>query len=62
MQSVKITASLKEVRDKKVRVPVGTDVQKKKRVDVYCKDNNTLHQFIVKNFVIQKTCILINLA
>lgn len=63
---LKVNATSNEFRKMKrrgiLRVPIGTEVSKGRTVDVYCRDSNTLHQFLIKSFVINENHILVRMT
>ncbi|OJT66859.1 hypothetical protein [Bacillus licheniformis] len=60
---VKVNATAKEFysmrRKRQARFPIGIQVAKGKKVDVYCTQQNAFQQFVIKNFTILKNHILV---
>ncbi|KAF2427344.1 hypothetical protein ACFRGK_06365 [Bacillus subtilis] len=65
-QRIKVAASSNEIRKmmskRNMRVPLGTEISKGRRVEAFCTDSNTLHEFNIKSFIIKENHILVNLC
>ncbi|QAT68058.1 hypothetical protein EQZ20_24610 (plasmid) [Bacillus glycinifermentans] len=63
---VKVNATAKEFysmrKKKQARFPIGIQVAKGKKVDVYCAQKSAFQQFVIKNFIILKNHILVKFA
>ncbi|KDN91403.1 hypothetical protein ACJGE4_20550 (plasmid) [Bacillus velezensis] len=60
---VKVTATAKElnsmIHKRQARLPLGHQIAKGERVDVYCAQKSAFHQFVIKNFSIKNNHILV---
>ncbi|MED1738193.1 hypothetical protein P4U97_01415 [Bacillus swezeyi] len=60
---VKLNATAKEFytmrKKRQARFPIGIQVAKGKKVDVYCTQKNAFQQFVIKNFIILGNHILV---
>ncbi|MCY8151326.1 hypothetical protein [Bacillus paralicheniformis] len=60
---VKVNATAKEfysmTTKRQARLPIGIQVAKGKKVDVYCTQKSAFQQFVIKNFIILKDHILV---